>query len=68
MESYLNGKAWTEHTVQGAMAILSQDFSPMSDMRASAEYRAQVAQNLLYRFFIETTDGQEQQRVYSYGA
>lgn len=68
MESYLNGKAWTENTVQGAMAILTQDFAPMSDMRASAEYRTQVAQNLLYRFFIETTDTEQQQRVYSYGA
>jgi xanthine dehydrogenase small subunit len=68
MESYLNGKPWTEETLRGAMALLPQDFTPMSDMRASAEYRNQVAQNLLYRFFLETTQGQEQQRVYGYGA
>ena len=33
-----------------------QDFTPISDWRASAEYRLQVSKNLLMRFFVETTD------------
>jgi xanthine dehydrogenase small subunit len=35
-------------------------------MRASAEYRLQAAQNLLRRFYLETT-GEVRQTVYSYG-
>ena len=41
-----------------AKAALAQDFKPLSDMRASAEYRLQVAQNLLQRLWLETrSDG-----------
>jgi xanthine dehydrogenase iron-sulfur cluster and FAD-binding subunit A len=29
--------------------------TPISDMRASADYRRMVARNLLFRFFLETT-------------
>jgi xanthine dehydrogenase small subunit len=36
------------------MAALAQDFTPLTDMRASAGYRLQVAQNLLQRFWLET--------------
>ena len=39
---------------QGAQAALATDFKPLTDMRASAEYRAQVAQNLLERLWLET--------------
>jgi xanthine dehydrogenase small subunit len=53
-ECALSGKAWTEATAQAGMAALATDYTPMTDMRASAAYRAQTAQNLLYRFFLET--------------
>ena len=53
-ESALSGKAWTEATVRAGMAALATDYTPLTDMRASAEYRARTAQNLLYRFFLET--------------
>jgi xanthine dehydrogenase small subunit len=36
------------------MQALERDFTPLSDMRASAGYRMQVAQNLLRRFWLET--------------
>ena len=36
------------------MAALASDFTPLSDLRASAAYRLQVAQNLLRRFWLET--------------
>ncbi len=39
------------------MAALAQDFKPLSDMRASAAYRLQVAQNLLLRLWYETRPG-----------
>jgi xanthine dehydrogenase small subunit len=36
------------------MTTLVEDFSPLTDMRASAAYRQQAAANLLYRFYLET--------------
>jgi xanthine dehydrogenase small subunit len=36
------------------MKALTQEFSPLTDMRASAAYRQQVTANLLYRFYLET--------------
>lgn len=53
-EATLVGRPWTEAAVQAAQAALVQDFRPMSDMRASAAYRLQVAQNLLQRLWLET--------------
>jgi xanthine dehydrogenase small subunit len=55
-EAALTGRPWTRATVEAAMAALEQDFSPISDMRASAGYRMQVAQNLLMRYFVESTE------------
>ncbi len=37
----------------GAAPALAQDFSPMSDHRASAAYRLKVAGNLLVRAALE---------------
>ena len=53
-EAALVGQPWTQATVAAAKAALAQDFKPLSDMRASAAYRLQVAQNLLQRFWLET--------------
>jgi xanthine dehydrogenase small subunit len=53
-EAALTGQAWSQETVKLAQAALAQDFTPLSDMRASAAYRLQVAQNLLQRFWLET--------------
>ncbi|MDR3451501.1 MAG: xanthine dehydrogenase small subunit [Rhodoferax sp.] len=53
-EATLVGQPWDEAAVTRAQAALAQDFKPLSDMRASAEYRLQVAQNLLRRFWLET--------------
>jgi len=53
-EVVLSGNSWDEATVQKAMKTLADDFSPLTDMRASAAYRQQAAANLLYRFYLET--------------
>ncbi|MBU2193863.1 MAG: xanthine dehydrogenase small subunit, partial [Alphaproteobacteria bacterium] len=42
-------------TVEAAIGAYDVDFSPLTDMRASAEYRSLAAKNLLRRFFVETT-------------
>lgn len=52
-EQALLGKPWNELTVHNAVALLGQDFSPLSDFRASSEYRLAVAMNLLKKFFIQ---------------
>ena len=54
-EAALSAGAWTEATCEAAAHALAGDFSPLSDMRASASYRLRVAQNLLRKFFIEST-------------
>ncbi len=59
VESLLIGKPWTEQTIAGAQAGFADDFSPIGDWRASAEYRALVARKLLMRLFLETTQGAE---------
>ena len=53
-ESALLGKPWSEATVQGAMARLQAEFSPISDMRASADYRKTVLSQLLWRFWLQS--------------
>ncbi len=53
-EAALLGKPWTQETVNAAKKALAEDFKPLTDMRASAEYRHQVVQNLLQRFWLET--------------
>ncbi|MBT2335405.1 xanthine dehydrogenase small subunit [Variovorax paradoxus] len=53
-EAALVGKPWTQASVTAAKLALAQDFKPLSDMRASADYRLQVAQNLIQRLWLET--------------
>ena len=53
-ESLLVGQPWNQTSVNAAKAALAEEFTPLSDMRASAAYRLQVAQNLLQRFWLET--------------
>ena len=60
-EKALLGQPWNETTARAAMAALDQDYKPLTDMRASADYRSATARNLLYRFFLETrADGTAQ--------
>jgi xanthine dehydrogenase small subunit len=50
-EAALVGKDWTEAVVNAAAEAMAGDFTPMTDMRASAGYRMLTAQNLLRRYF-----------------
>ncbi len=54
-ESALLGQPWNAATLAAAQAALAQDFTPLDDMRATAAYRLRVAQNLLQRFWLETS-------------
>jgi xanthine dehydrogenase small subunit len=53
-EAVFAGQRWCEATARAAMEALAEDYTPLTDMRASAEYRLKTAQNLVYRFFLET--------------
>ena len=55
VEEALVGRPWTQETVAAAMAVFGEDYQPISDMRASADYRLLTAQNLLQRFYLDST-------------
>ena len=52
-EQALLGQNWSETTIKAAQAALAQDFTPLSDMRASAPYRLAAAQAMLARLWQE---------------
>ncbi len=49
----LEGRPWTSAAVEAALPAFAEDFTPISDMRASAGYRLESARNLLRRYFRE---------------
>ncbi len=53
-EAALNGQPWNEATLRAGMEALARDYTPLTDMRATAGYRMRTAQNLLRRFWLET--------------
>ncbi|MGI9292842.1 MAG: xanthine dehydrogenase small subunit [Pseudomonadales bacterium] len=65
-EEALQGQAWNQETIAAAMAALTDDFTPISDFRASADYRMQTSQNLLQRLYLETESSAGQVRVTHY--
>ncbi len=69
-ERALTGAAFTADSLAAAADALDEDFEPISDMRASDEYRRRVAKNLLTRCYRETAasdEGRAVSRVYGYG-
>ena len=46
-----------------ALAALAEDFAPLSDMRASAAYRSEVAANLLKKALIEVAGAEAPTRI-----
>lgn len=53
-EAALVGRPWSEATLVAAADKLPEDFQPLTDMRATSDYRMKVAQNLFRRFWHET--------------
>ena len=53
-EAALRGQPWSLDTVQRAITVLRAEFSPITDMRASAAYRTEVLGNLLQRYWLES--------------
>ncbi|MBV1788320.1 xanthine dehydrogenase small subunit [Marinobacterium sp. D7] len=65
-EQALAGAEWNHDTIEKAKAALAQDFSPISDFRASREYRQLTAVNLLTRYFVELESPEVETRVTAY--
>lgn len=65
-EAQLLGQPWQTATIERACQALELDFTPVSDFRASREYRMQVAKNLLRRYHIEMTSPETLMRVTHY--
>lgn len=53
VEARLVGQPWTEATIRSAMPAFEEDFTPLTDMRASAGYRLETAKAMLLRAFNE---------------
>ncbi len=53
-EAALTGQPWNQDTVRRIQQVLRNEFSPISDMRASAAYRSTVLGNLLQRYWLES--------------
>jgi len=65
-EAALTGAAWYPGTIERACTALAEDFTPLSDFRASKEYRLLTAQNLLRKFFLELQAPEVETRVTAY--
>ena len=52
-EDILKNKPLTINTFEQAKNYLEKDLSPIGDMRASKEYRLEIAKNLLMKCFLE---------------
>ena len=53
VEKELLNKDFKKDIFEKAALKMSEDFSPINDVRATAEYRILLAQNLLKRFYLE---------------
>ena len=56
-EQLLLGKRWNEDVAQQAAAVVASEFTPISDVRGSANYRRDLIASLLLKFAHETRHG-----------
>nr|WP_108330666.1 xanthine dehydrogenase small subunit [Limnohabitans sp. 2KL-1] len=54
-EAALIGQPWNEATLAAAQQTIAQEFSPLSDLRASADFRRTILGQLLRRAWLEST-------------
>jgi xanthine dehydrogenase small subunit len=65
-EQALRGQPWNEATIAAAMTALETDYQPISDFRASADYRMTCARNLLQRLYLSQQHGDDTLQVNHY--
>jgi xanthine dehydrogenase small subunit len=54
-EAALHKQPWSVQSIEAAVAALSSDFKPLTDLRARSDYRLRAAGNLLRRFYLQHT-------------
>ena len=54
VEQMLEGEIWNLETMQSVLPKLRETFTPLTDLRGSAEYRKMLVANLFEKFFVET--------------
>ena len=67
LEKTLVGRTLDKQCIKDAQAALKQDFQPIDDVRASAEYRNLVCENLLVRLATEIVAPDRAVTVTAYG-
>lgn len=67
-EQALIGAEFSENSFEGAARALSQDFTPLTDMRGSAEYRLLTAQNLIRKCGYELLNPEQKTRLVGAGS
>ena len=55
-EAFLAGKPFDEAVLREAGRIARTEVTPITDVRGSAEYRLQLAENILMKFYFECAD------------
>jgi xanthine dehydrogenase molybdopterin binding subunit/xanthine dehydrogenase small subunit len=60
-EQALLGQQWCEETVKQVLPMLQGEFTPISDVRGSAEYRRALITGLFEKFFFSEGDGATEQ-------
>ncbi|MGB3138274.1 MAG: xanthine dehydrogenase small subunit [Nodosilinea sp.] len=53
VENFLVGKPWSAETIQAVKPLLQDAFSPLTDLRGSANYRKRLVVNLFEKFSVE---------------
>ena len=66
-EQALVGKRWSEEAVKSVLPILRTEFTPISDVRGSAEYRRGLITSLFEKFFYEPTGGEGDRKEKNHG-
>ena len=56
-ESFLSGKPFALATLEDAGAIARDEITPIDDVRGSRDFRLQLAQNILCRFYYDVAGG-----------
>ncbi len=62
-EAALSGRPFAREAFEAAAGAVIDDFAPLTDWRASADYRRSIAANLFRRFWLEQSGGGEPVRI-----
>src|ERR1039457_714714 len=64
-ESALLGKVWGEGTIENVLPILRTEFTPISDVRGSADYRSGLVTSFVEKFFAGENQQMPEQKIIS---